>query len=91
LLKDLVSPLSLRTIIKLWYNLQFAVNSFLKDSNFCLYLGGLRIFIFFGFWVFLLRCFVLESARIEEKQLIAEMEQFVLGCFFGLGFDLFAG
>jgi hypothetical protein len=27
----------------------------------------------------------------RRKQLVAEMEQFVLGCFFGLGFDLFAG
>jgi len=28
---------------------------------------------------------------IEEVWLFAVMEQFVLGCFFGLGFDLFAG
>jgi hypothetical protein len=35
--------------------------------------------------------FCLESALIEEKLLVAEMELFVLGCFFGLGFVLFAG
>jgi hypothetical protein len=57
-----------------------------------LYLGGLRIFIlFFGFG-FLQRFFVEKSALIEKKWFFtAKAGQFVLDCFFGLGFDLFAG
>jgi hypothetical protein len=35
--------------------------------------------------------FCYESALIEEKQLICNIGGLVLGCFFGLGFVLFAG
>jgi hypothetical protein len=37
------------------------------------------------------KMFCLESALIEEKALVCDIGRFVLGCFFGLGFVLFAG
>jgi hypothetical protein len=57
-----------------------------------LYLGGLRIFLLFGFGLFCRDVLFKKSALIEKKWFFtAEAGQFVLGCFFGLGFDLFAG
>jgi len=46
-------------------NLQFAVNSLFKESNFCLLLGELAFY--FGFWFFLLKMFCLRKYSDRRK------------------------